>query len=174
MEAKKKEVRVFLVDDDPLFIEALKFFLSEENPHYSITIHTFTTGEACLEQMGLKPDVVVLDYYLNSSVAEAMDGMAVLKKIKASFPQTRVIMLSSQDSIVIASEMLEHGAFDYVSKNESAFVRIKNIITNISKTTLVIEKINKEVSIYKKVNIIAIIIIVLLFILSRLYSYFSE
>ncbi len=170
---RKKEIRVFLVDDDQLFLEALKFFLSEENPHFAITINTFNTGEACLEQMGLKPDIVVLDYYLNSSVVDAMDGMVVLKKIKNLYPTIRVIMLSAQDSITIASEMLEHGAFDYVSKNESAFVRIKNSITNISKTNVVIEKINKEVSIYKKVNIIAIIVILLLFILSRLYHYFS-
>ncbi len=171
---KKKELRVFLVDDDQLFLEALKFFLSEPNPNFQITIHSFDTGEACLDQIGLKPDVIVLDYYLNSSKPDAMDGIAVLKMIKQINPEARVIMLSSQDSITIASEMLEHGAFDYVSKNESAFVRIKNIITNISKTNDTLSKINKEVSIYKKVNIIAIIVIILLFIISRIYSYYSQ
>jgi two-component system OmpR family response regulator len=169
----KKGIKIFLIDDDQLFLEALKFFLSDESPNFKASIFTFNTGEACMEQMHLEPDLIILDYYLNTSVKHAMDGVEVLKRIKATSPETRVIMLSSQDSIAIASEMLEHGALDYVSKNESAFVRIKNIVSNLSKTDNIIEKINKDASNYKKVTILVVVVIVVLLILSRLYSYFS-
>lgn len=169
-----KTIKIFLVDDDQLYLDALSYVLAEKTPNYSAEIQTFTTGEACLEHMKENPTVVVLDYYMNSSVKEAMNGIAVLKKIKIKHPNVKVIMLSAQDSINIASEMLEHGAFDYVGKNESAFVRIKNIIANISKTSDVLAKVNKEVSLYKKVNIIAIVIIVLLFIISTIYSRLSD
>jgi two-component system OmpR family response regulator len=169
----KKGLKIFLIDDDQLFLEALKFFLSDESPNFTATITTFNTGEACMEEMHQHPDIVILDYYLNTTIKNAMDGIAVLKKIKALYPESRVIMLSSQDSITIASEMLEHGAFDYVSKNESAFVRIKNIVSNLSKSDSIIEKINKDASNYKKVTVIVIVVIIVLLILSRVYSYFS-
>jgi two-component system OmpR family response regulator len=170
---EKKGIKIFLIDDDQLFLEALKFFLSDESPNFTATILTFNTGEACMEEMHQKPDLVILDYYLNTTIKHAMDGIAVLKKIKETSPETRVIMLSSQDSITIASEMLENGALDYVSKNESAFVRIKNIAGNLSKTDSLIAKINKDALNYKKVTIIVVVVIVILLVVSRLYSYYS-
>ena len=166
MKAKKK-TNVFLVDDDPLFLEALRHFLSEGNKT-SLNIKTFSTGEACLEQMDENPDIVILDYYLNSSVKKAMNGIAVLKRIKHSHPLVKVVLLSAQDNVEIAMETIEHGAFDYVYKSESAFVRIKNIIMNISHGNSLAKELDNKIALYKKINITFIIIVALLFILSRI------
>jgi DNA-binding NtrC family response regulator len=40
-------------------------------------------------------------------------------------------MLSSQDSIDVAVSCMHHRAYDYVVKSETAFVRLKKIITAV-------------------------------------------
>ena len=40
-------------------------------------------------------------------------------------------MLSGQDNLEIAVDSIKYGARDYVIKNESAFVRMKQIVNNI-------------------------------------------
>ncbi len=124
-----KTTRVFLVDDDPLYLKALENSIAQQ--HSSITINAFQTGEACLQNLKLGPSVVILDYYLNTEFPYAWNGMSILKHIKKINPKTKVIMISSQDSLAVAIDCMEKGAYDYVSKSKSAFSRINKIIRNI-------------------------------------------
>lgn len=164
---QKKEMLVFIVDDDPLFLEALHHYLSAENIN-ELTIKKFGTGEACLLEMEQKPEIVVLDYYLNSLVPEATNGIEILKKIKSTYPDTLIIVLSSQDSVETAVNILDNGAFEYVSKNESAFLRIENIIKNIYQHKQDIQNIRRKIAVGKTVNIVLLVLFILLIILSRL------
>jgi serine phosphatase RsbU (regulator of sigma subunit) len=97
-----------------------------------IKIHSFETGEKCMEGfMEVVPDLVILDYYLNSKSTEAADGLQVLEKIKMDYLETSVIMLTSNDHIDIALKSFHYGASDYVVKTESQFKKIKDSISNI-------------------------------------------
>ena len=58
-----------------------------------------------------------------------MTGLETLDKIKYLNASIPVIMLSSQDKIDVAVDCLHHKATDYVVKNETAFFRLKKIIT---------------------------------------------
>ncbi|MDQ3191746.1 MAG: response regulator [Bacteroidota bacterium] len=126
----KHIINVFFVDDDPIYLKMLENNLKHSR-HYSSKIYTFSSGEECLKQMHLKPDVVVLDYYLNGSNAKAINGIQTMQEIKKSHQKTQVIILSGQDKIDIAVASIKEGAFDYISKSESAFVRTQNAINNI-------------------------------------------
>lgn len=125
----QKKIRVFLVDDDPMYLKALETSISSESD--SLTINTFQTGEACLQNMKLKPSIVILDYYLNSEIPYAWDGMTILKHIKKISPRTKIIMVSSQDSLSVAIDCMEKGAHDYISKSKSSLIRVNGIIKNI-------------------------------------------
>lgn len=164
---QKKEMTVFLVDDDPLFLAALQHFLSIGNTP-RLKIKTFDTGEACLQEIGQEPDIIILDYYLNSLVPNAINGIAILKKIISSHPHIPVIMVSSQDNVEIALDILKNGAFEYVSKSESAFLRIENIIMNINRHIENIDSISKKIALGKTINIILLILFIALFIISRI------
>lgn len=125
-----KERLVFLVDDDPQHIQMLEDHL---NDNLKIKVRRFATGEECLKHLEENPDVLVLDYHINSVDRNAQNGIEILKQVKSQLPNAEVIMLSSQDKIEVAIETMKNGAFDYVVKNESAFVRTENVILNVFK-----------------------------------------
>lgn len=125
----QKTTTLFIIDDDIMYLKALEH--SIENKINSLGIYLFQTGEECLQQMKQKPAIVILDYYLNTKVADAQNGIAVLKQIRKISPKTKVIMLSGQDSLQIADDCMANGAYDYISKSDTSFVRINNLIANI-------------------------------------------
>jgi len=127
---KNEKIKLFLVDDDAFYLKSLEIdFLQRAD----FCIETFTTGEQCLENLSHNPDIIVLDYYLDSIDKTAINGIQTLDKIKAINSDIPVVMLSSQDKIDVAIECMHHRAFDYVVKSETAFMRLQKIITTIFK-----------------------------------------
>ena len=122
------KIKLFLVDDDALFLKSLEI---EFLHHADFTIETFATGELCMQSLLHDPDVIILDYHLDGIDKNAMNGIQTLDKIKNSNPDIPVVMLSSQDKIEVAINCMHHHAFDYVVKSETAFVRLQKIITTI-------------------------------------------
>lgn len=157
---------VFLVDDDKMFLTSLRNTLNMQFKS-AIEISTFTNGEDCLQSINGKPDIVVLDYYLKDDEhPDAMDGMKVLKQIKHSGARDiMVIMLSDQDKLQIALDSIKNGAYEYVAKSESTFVRIQNIIKNASGTI----KSARENKSNERWNIVMGIIILLIVLIDVIY-----
>jgi two-component system OmpR family response regulator len=124
----ENKIKIFLVDDDALFLKSLEIEFLE---HADFNIETYTTGELCLENLSHNPDVIILDYHLDGIDKNAMNGIETLDKIKAYNTDTTVVMLSSQDKIEVAVDCMFHKAFDYVIKSETAFIRLQKAITSI-------------------------------------------
>jgi len=124
----EKQIRLFLVDDDVLFLRSLEI---EFLQHGNFIIETFSSGELCVKNLSNKPDLVILDYLLDGTDRNAMDGIVALDKIKSFNPEIPVIILSAQDKIEVAVNCMHHKAFDYVVKSETAFIRLQKIITAI-------------------------------------------
>jgi len=127
--SNEKKIKLFLVDDDALYLKVLEIeLLQNEN----FILETFATGEMCIANLSQKPDVIVLDYYLDSLDKNAMNGIQVLDEIKSFDPDIPVVMLSSQDKIEVAINCMHHNAFDYIVKSETAFVRLRKAISTIT------------------------------------------
>lgn len=124
----KQERVIFLVDDDMMQLQMIKDYLDER---FEMKLYQYSTGEEALANMNLNPEIVILDYHLMSENKSAENGVEILKKMKEVSPTAQVIMLSGQDKISVAVECMKHGAYDYVVKSESAFMRIENIFNNI-------------------------------------------
>ncbi|MDO9593543.1 MAG: response regulator [Lutibacter sp.] len=135
------KIKLFLVDDDAVYLKLMEI---EFLQHADFDIETYPTGEKCLENLSHNPDIIILDFYLDGVDKSAMNGMETLDKIKAINPNIPVVMLSSQDKIDIAISCMHHGAFDYVVKSETAFVRLQKIITAIFE----FKKIEKQLNWY--------------------------
>jgi two-component system, OmpR family, response regulator len=137
----KEKIKLFLVDDDELFLKKLEIEFLEKA---DFVIETFTTGELCLKKIAQNPDVIILDFHLDGTEKNAMNGLETLDKIKKINSDIAVIMLSSQDKIEIAIECMHHRAFDYVVKSETAFIRLQKIISSLFKY----KKMEKELNWY--------------------------
>jgi two-component system OmpR family response regulator len=124
----ENKIKLFLVDDDALFLKSLEI---EFLQHADFIIETYATGELCVAELSNKPDVIVLDYFLNGIVKDAMNGIDTLDRIKAFNPNIPVVMLSSQDKIEVAVNCMKHQAFDYIVKSETAFIRLQKAISTI-------------------------------------------
>ena len=135
------KIKLFLVDDDALFLKSLEIdFLH----HADFDIETYSTGELCVGHLSHNPDIVILDFHLDGIDKTAMNGLQTLDKIKEYKSNIPVIMLSSQDKIEVAIECMHHHAADYVVKSETAFMRLQKIIDNIFKY----QKIEKQLNWY--------------------------
>ena len=137
----EQKTKLFLVDDDALFLKVLAFdFLQQAD----FDIKTFETGELCIENLSYNPDVIILDYLLDGLDKKAMNGIETLDKIKAFNKDIPVIMLSSQDKIDVAVSCMHHKAFDYVVKSETAFLRLQKAI----KAIFSLQKLEKQLNWY--------------------------
>lgn len=124
----ENKIKIFLVDDDALFLKSLEIeFLDSAD----FIIETFATGELCIAGLSKAPDVIILDYRLDGIEKNAMNGIETLDKIKSFDPAIPVIILSSQDKIDVAINCMHHKAYDYVVKSETAFLRLQKIINSI-------------------------------------------
>lgn len=125
---KQAKLKVFLVDDDALFLKDEEIEMNRQNEY---SIKTFSSGELCIEHLSQNPDVIILDYWLNGVNKDAMNGAQVLDKVKRYNSDIAVVVLSEQEKIDVAINCMHHRAFDYVVKGKTAFSKLHHILNKI-------------------------------------------
>ena len=127
----KKTLKTFLVDDNVLTLKMQEDYLNSRFGR-KLNISTFKTGEDCLGAISAsEPDLVVLDYNLDSQKSGAANGLEILKKIRKHHENVDVIMLSGQAKIDIAVETMRMGAKDYIEKGETSSFHLEQIVKGI-------------------------------------------
>ena len=117
----KRAKKIFVVDDDEMLSAALEDYLTRKIPHQ---VSVFNTGEDCLKHLSDEPDIIILDYNLNSVFKDAANGMKILEAIKKEDRNIRVIIPSSQEAYGTALQTITRGAEQYIIKDEDAFEKI--------------------------------------------------
>ena len=126
---------VFIVEDDEMFLKSVQHNLAQNR---SLDIRVFSDGESAIKAFDTaakKPHVVILDYFLSTDNTSKKSGLDVLKHIKSEkkiAKKVEVIILSGQEDVEVAVNSVEAGAYDYVVKNRSAFLRVQNDIKRIA------------------------------------------
>ena len=115
--------KIFVVEDDTWYGSMLEHYLSL-NPEYEIT--RFENPNDFFARLHENPDLVTLDYSLPDC-----DGTEVLKKIREHNPETRVIIISGQEDVATAINLLKNGAFDYIVKDDDTKDRLWNSILHL-------------------------------------------
>jgi DNA-binding response OmpR family regulator len=100
--------RVLVVDDEALIVEILTDFLSAQG--YEV-VGAHGAADAFTMMEVSPPDVLLLDITL-----PLVDGMTVLRRVRALYPDLRVIMVTANADEEVARDALRRGAFDYVVK----------------------------------------------------------
>ncbi len=102
--------KIFVVEDDTFYGQVLRHHLGL-NPDYEVTL--FTNGKDLLNQIYEKPDLICIDFNLPD-----IKGDKLLKEIQGRNKLIPVVVISSQEEIDVAVNLLKMGARDYIIKNE--------------------------------------------------------
>lgn len=125
--------KIFIVEDDEFYGEMLKHHL-QKNPDYEVEL--FLNGKDCIKNLHKQPSAISLDYSLPDYT-----GYEVIKKIKEFNPETPVIIVSGQEDISTAVDLLRVGAYDYIIKNDETKDRLWNALTKIKENISLKEEI---------------------------------
>jgi DNA-binding NtrC family response regulator len=140
-----KKYKIFIVDDNSMFLKVMYKFLSiNEN----FEVYALSSGRECIGRLNEKPDIISLDYTLPD-----YNGREVLEKIMQNSPSTQVIIVSGQNDVSTAIDLLKLGAYDYIVKGidtrDKILIAIDKIIERIELTN---ENIRLKQAIHKEYN----------------------
>jgi DNA-binding NarL/FixJ family response regulator len=106
-----RTIRLMLVDDHPVMRAGLANLLSGE-PGFSVVAQASDARSALAGWREHRPDVLLLDISL-----PGLDGICVLRQLKAEAPQARVLMLTSSEAKEDLRQSMAAGAAGYVTKS---------------------------------------------------------
>ncbi len=107
-EQERQKFRILVVDDELIVRDSLKEWLEEEG----FTVDMAESGPDALGRLAEKPyHLMLLDIKM-----PGMDGVEVLQKAKADFPDLTVVMMTAYATVETAVEAMKIGALDYLVK----------------------------------------------------------
>lgn len=128
------QYKIYIVEDDPWYGQLLLHHLSL-NPDYAVRL--FEKGREMLANLYLKPDLVCIDYGLPD-----MPGDKLLKEIRSRNNELPVIVISGQEEISVAVQLLKSGAKDYIIKNEHTKDLLWRSVLNIRENQVLREEVD--------------------------------
>jgi two-component system OmpR family response regulator len=124
MEPLEKKI-IFIVDDDIIYLELLKNELTELK---NIEVETFTSAEKCLEKMYKKPDLIILDFYLDTLNPENMNGHNALKEFYIENPKQKIVFISSSNNEFLLEEYKRYRSVDFIVKTDSGINHLQQLV----------------------------------------------
>jgi DNA-binding NtrC family response regulator len=132
--SSNETIKIFIVEDDPVYLKFLNYVIGLNPDH---EIKTFSNGNDALNALHEKPSIITLDYSLPDK-----SGEEILKEIKEYDSNIPVIIVSGQEEIGIAVQLLKLGAYDYIIKDEETKERLEYALTNAKRNINLVNEIN--------------------------------
>lgn len=105
-----REIRVLVVDDHAILRDGIRSLLERQDDMR--VIGEAANGQEALTQIGeLQPDIVLMDVNM-----PGMNGLEATRRVKALFPDVKILILTQHDSQEYISPLLQAGASGYVLK----------------------------------------------------------
>lgn len=116
-------IKLAIADDQVLFLKGLRLLIrSFENIELIIEA---SNGQELLDAIAQQqPDVILMDLRM-----PVMDGLEATEKIRAQYPDIKIILLTMYDEERLINHMMKIGANGYLLKNEEPEVLKKAILT---------------------------------------------
>lgn len=117
-------VKVYVLEDDEFYASLIKKAL-EQDEKFDVTI--FDNAQEFLDHLTDNPDIVTIDHYLPD-----MEGLEVLKKVKAYSDEIIPIMVSGQEEVEVVVQGYKAGARDYIIKKDNSVQELVDSIHKVS------------------------------------------
>jgi two-component system NtrC family response regulator len=100
--------RILVVDDD----ESLRWVTQVQLQQAGYEVAAAESGEAAVEMLQESPaELVITDLRM-----PGMSGLDLLRRIRAGFPETTVVMVTAFATVETAVEAMKAGAYEYITK----------------------------------------------------------
>lgn len=126
---------IYIIEDDLWFQKLLKHYLSLNQDH---EVRVFNSPSELLLSMHSKPDLLCIDFLLPE-----MDGATLINKILIQNPHQDIIVISGQENINIAVELIKKGVRDYIIKDDHVKENLWKAIESIKEKKVLKEEITK-------------------------------
>jgi len=110
-----KEKLVFIVDDENIILSLVEYVIGNQP---GIRLQTFSTVDACLAALSMKPDLVVTDHHFSNVGDKKVTGLNLLQAIRKLSADIPVLVLSSHDDPLLKEQYVREGATAYLTKND--------------------------------------------------------
>ena len=111
---KRQAFKVFVLEDNRMFLESLKFSLSRSFDK-KIELSTFSESNSLIKGMEHAPNVLVMDYHLDDD--SIIEGLELVKYVREHHPKTQIIVLTSEKRLQTALEFYKKGVSNYIKKD---------------------------------------------------------
>jgi DNA-binding NtrC family response regulator len=126
--------KLFVIEDNRTEGMLLQLALAEiEN----LEIRTFPNGQSMLDRLHESPTIAIVDLILPD-----MNGMDLIKKIKAQNENIKIVVVSAQRSIDVIAELQAQGIYNYLIKSEACLSYLHDVIADL---LIIIKYKNQEV-----------------------------
>jgi len=107
--------QIFFIDDDIVILHLMEFTFQSRSDY---DVVCFRTGEEFLENLHLKPSLIVLDHILVGSGKNNLNGLDILKEIRKVDKEVPVVILTGQGDDTLLTEFMDNGANRYLTKDD--------------------------------------------------------
>lgn len=140
MKEMAEKIKVLIVDDQTILAEGIKSVLETDAEIEVVGIAA--DGAAAIEKCRVyRPDVVLMDIRMPN-----MNGVVATQRIKAEFPETKVIVLTTFDDSDYILNAINHGASGYLLKDIGSSALIDAVKNACAGDTILPAKIAKRIA----------------------------
>ena len=108
-------VSILIVDDEPDVAELFRQRFRREARQGTYVLHFAASGEEALDQLGheIQPELIVI---LSDINMPGMDGLTLLQRVKANYPDLPVMMVTAYGDDERRRRASEYGAAEFITK----------------------------------------------------------
>lgn len=124
---KKKPFTISLIEDNQFYLRGIAQHIKNAIPNIKLT--AFSRSSSFLTSLRHKPEIAIVDFNLDDR--SDMEGIELIRELKFKSPNTKIIVLTGEQSISTAVKCLNEGVMDYVIKEDKAIDKIADEIKQV-------------------------------------------
>ena len=131
----KNEILVFVLDDDPDFMQVLNTHLlqfSFEKNHliYHFKVKNYATGRSCIKDLAEEPHVILMNYHINEGLKNVLTGKPLLDAILEVRPGQKIVVSNNLEGDLKGTLVLR-GLRDKIRQDKESLRELERYLQDL-------------------------------------------